>query len=55
MKRAASLLKHEGFTVAEVMYQVGYSSPSYFSKCFAREYGITPTEYAGVNRGGQVP
>ncbi|MBR1552362.1 MAG: response regulator [Muribaculaceae bacterium] len=55
MKRAASLLKHEGFTVAEVMYQVGYSSPSYFSKCFAREYGITPTEYAGVNCGGQVP
>ncbi len=46
MKKAAMLLKQQRFTVAEVMYMVGFSNHSYFSKCFQATFGITPKEYA---------
>lgn len=45
MKKAALLLRQRKFTVAEVMYMVGYSNASYFSKCFQEEFGITPKTY----------
>ncbi len=45
MKNAAMLLKQKKFTVAEVMYKVGYSNHSYFSKCFQAEYGKTPRQF----------
>lgn len=45
MTKAAMLLSDGGFTVSEVMYMVGYSNPSYFSKCFMAEYNITPSRY----------
>lgn len=46
MTRAATLLSDGEFTVSEVMYMVGYSNPSYFSKCFMAEYNMTPSQYA---------
>lgn len=39
MKKAAMLLQQKKFTVAEVMYMVGFSNHSYFSKCFQAEFG----------------
>ena len=45
MKKAAMLLKQQKFTVAEVMYMVGFSNHSYFSKCFQSEFGVTPKQY----------
>ena len=33
------------FTIAEVMYMVGFSNHSYFSKCFQSEFGKTPRQY----------
>ncbi|MCD8207640.1 MAG: ATP-binding protein [Bacteroidales bacterium] len=47
MKKAAMLLKQQKFTVAEVMYLVGFSNHSYFSKCFYDEFGVTPKQYLG--------
>ena len=47
MKKAAMLLKQKKFTVAEVMYMVGFSNHSYFSKCFQSEFGVTPKLYNG--------
>ena len=44
IRKASALLSGGGFTVSEVMYMVGYSNASYFSKCFAEEYGITPRQ-----------
>ena len=32
-------------TVSEVAYSVGFSSPSYFAKCFAKQFGMTPGAY----------
>ena len=34
LKRAASLLASSGMTVAEIAYEVGFTSPSYFTKCY---------------------
>lgn len=45
IKKAAMLLKQQKFTVAEVMYMVGFSNHSYFSKCFQAEFGVTPKQY----------
>jgi len=45
MQRAAALLKQDRFTVSEVIYQVGFSSASYFTKSFTKEFGVTPKEY----------
>jgi AraC-like DNA-binding protein len=44
MQAAARLLSEQGNTVQEVMYRVGFSNASYFSKCFNNEYGINPSE-----------
>ncbi len=46
MQRAAILLRDGRFSVSEVMYMVGFSNSSYFSKMFQKSYGITPTDYS---------
>lgn len=45
MKKAAMLLRQQKFSVAEVMYLVGFSNHSYFAKCFKAEWGKTPWQY----------
>jgi signal transduction histidine kinase/ligand-binding sensor domain-containing protein/AraC-like DNA-binding protein len=45
MKKAAMLLAQRKFSVAEVMYLVGFSNHSYFSKCFQAKYGKTPKQF----------
>lgn len=45
MKKAAMLLRQQKFSVAEVMYMVGFSNHSYFSKCFKGEFDKTPWQY----------
>ncbi|WP_437922149.1 hybrid sensor histidine kinase/response regulator transcription factor [Sphingobacterium sp. LRF_L2] len=50
IKKAALLLQQKKFTVAEVMYMVGFSNASYFSKCFQAEFGMTPKAYVDKNK-----
>lgn len=45
LKRAAELLKENVYKVNEVAYIVGFSSPSYFSKCFQKQFGVLPKDY----------
>lgn len=45
LKKAASLLKEGKYRVSEVCYMVGFSSPSYFSKCFQKQFGVKPMEF----------
>lgn len=45
MKKAAMLLSKKQFMISEVMYMVGFSDSSYFSKCFVEKYGKTPKQY----------
>jgi class 3 adenylate cyclase/TolB-like protein len=44
LQKAMNILKQSSLTVSEVAYQVGFSSPSYFIKCFRDYYGYPPGE-----------
>ncbi|HEY8420337.1 MAG TPA: response regulator [Thermoclostridium sp.] len=45
MKKAAELLRDNSLKISDITEQVGYSSQSYFTKCFKKYYNVTPTEY----------
>ena len=45
LKKASSLLASSDMTIAEVGYEVGFSSPSYFAKCYKEEFGESPTDF----------
>ena len=45
LKKAAELLSHKDVQVSEACFQVGFSSPSYFTKCFQAQFGVSPTEF----------
>ena len=44
LARAKELLTGTELTVSEIAYQVGFASPSYFTKCYKDEYGVVPGE-----------
>ncbi|WP_310992824.1 response regulator [Aequorivita marina] len=46
LKLAAQLLKGDKISVAEVGYTVGFNDASYFGKCFKKEFGVAPSDYA---------
>jgi signal transduction histidine kinase/DNA-binding response OmpR family regulator len=45
LKLAATLLKSNKATIAEIGYTVGFNDPSYFTKSFKQEFGCAPSEY----------
>ena len=45
LKKAASLLASTEKTIAEITYEVGFSSPSYFTKCYKDYFGESPTDF----------
>ena len=45
LQKAASLILNSNLNASEISYKVGFSSPSYFNKCFSKYYGVTPGEY----------
>jgi len=45
LKYAKQLLNSKVKSISEVAYEAGFSSPSYFAKCFKDIYGESPTEY----------
>ena len=45
LKEAARLLKDTEFKVNEVCYMVGFKAPSYFAKCFHKQFGVLPKDY----------
>ena len=42
LAKARRLLETRSMSVSEVAYEVGFSAPSYFTKCFKDEYGMLP-------------
>ncbi len=51
LKKAHDLLTIEGKNISEVCYDVGFSSPSYFSTCFSVLYKMSPSEYVRKYKG----
>ncbi len=45
LKKAAMLLSEKKFSVSEVMYLVGFSNHSYFTRSFQKEFGKTPKQF----------
>jgi len=43
--RAKEMMLAQEESIAEIAFQTGFSSPSYFSKCFKREFGISPSQF----------
>lgn len=46
LKNAAKLLTTKEYNISEIGYMVGFSSHSYFSKCFYQQFKLTPKEFA---------
>ena len=44
LKAATQLLETSDHTISEIAYECGFSSPSYFSKCYRDQYQVSPTE-----------
>jgi YesN/AraC family two-component response regulator len=44
LKKGRQLLQTTRKTVSEVAYEVGFTAPSYFTKCFKDEFGISPSD-----------
>ena len=45
LKKAILLMQNGENRISEIAFQVGFSSPAYFSTCFQKQYGKTPSEY----------
>ncbi|WDM24195.1 response regulator transcription factor [Paenibacillus polymyxa] len=50
MKKAKELLLSGNRKLTEIAESVGYSDPNYFSKCFKKRFGMTPTEYEQLKK-----
>lgn len=44
LNRAYKLLHESDMTISEIAYSVGFSSPSYFAKCYKDQFGKNPTD-----------
>lgn len=45
LKKSAELLLQKRYRINEVCYMVGFSNPSYFAKCFQKQYGVLPKDF----------
>ncbi len=45
LKKASALLASTEKTIAEITYEVGFSSPSYFTRCYKDYFGESPTDF----------
>lgn len=45
IKRAVQLIDSDEYNFSQVAYMTGFNDPKYFSKCFKKVIGITPSEY----------
>ena len=45
LKKAAALLQEKEYGIVEIAYMVGFSTPSYFSSCFKKQFGVLPKDF----------
>ena len=54
IKRAMQLIEGEAYNFSQIAYMVGFSDPKYFSRCFKKYAGVSPSEYKGAYRKEEV-
>jgi DNA-binding response OmpR family regulator len=45
LDKAADLLKNSRLTITETSYRIGIESPSYFTRAFKAQFGVTPSDF----------
>ena len=50
LKKAAELIQEGNHLIGDICYMVGIASPSYFSKIFFAQFGISPKDFERQNR-----
>ena len=45
LEKAKELMKKKHYSISQITYESGFSSPSYFTKCFKKKYGLLPMAY----------
>ena len=45
IKRAKQLMETGEYNVSTIAYMTGFNDPKYFSKCFKKKYGVSPSEF----------
>jgi len=45
LKESAKLMKESELSISEIAYKVGFNAPSYFSTCFTKQFGISPSQF----------
>ena len=50
MKKAAQLLLENKYRINEICYMVGFNNPSYFSKCFLKQFGVKPLDFVNNHK-----
>ena len=51
LNEALTLLNKNSSNVSEIAFETGFSSPSYFSKCFQKRYNLSPSDYLSAKFG----
>ena len=49
LKKAAELLAKGDLRINEVASKLGFSTTSYFTSCFLKQFGLTPSEFVKLN------
>ena len=45
LEKAKELMKKQHYNIAQITFDSGFTSPSYFTKCFKKKYGLLPMAY----------
>jgi AraC-like DNA-binding protein len=45
LEKAKQLMKKQRYNIAQITFDSGFTSPSYFTKCFKKKYGLLPMAY----------
>ncbi len=45
LEKAMELMKKQYYSISQITFDSGFTSPSYFTKCFKKKYGLLPMSY----------
>jgi AraC-like DNA-binding protein len=52
LEKAAVFMEKSNMTIAEIAYQVGFTTPNYFARAFKSKFNMLPSDYIAKKRKG---